>query len=194
MSGPAADREAAALWEMLGSAVPADLAGKRVLDVAPPGEPDRVSTELEGRGGALVRPELDAEWEKAGYDLAVCREVIQRDPYPARLLMRLWGVMTEGGTLLLHSPVMTEPEKSQFARFVAADAGAGATEWLPGRLALRWSVETSGFDVDGWLATEDRPHEGVAAAALVATRTTRLPSLMLATPTAPEGVVANGGG
>ena len=183
----------AALWEMLGPAIPADLAGKRVFDLAPPGDPDRVAGELEGRGAeALVRGALDAEWEKAGYDLVVCRDVIQRDPHPANLLTRLWGVLTEGGTLLLHCPVMTEPEKSQYARFVAADAGTGSTEWLPGRLALRWSVETSGFDVGGWLATADRPQDGVAAAALVATRTTRLPSLMLATPTGPE--VAGGRG
>jgi hypothetical protein len=160
-----------------------------VLDVAPPGDADRVSIELEGRSGELlVRGELDAEWEKVGYDLVVCRDVIQRNPHPACLLNRLWGVMTEGGSLLLHSPVLTDPEKSRFARFVAANAGAGSTEWLPGRLALRWSVETSGFDIEGWLATEDRPKSGVAGAALVAARTTRLPSLMLATPTGPQEV------
>jgi hypothetical protein len=182
------DRETQ-LWEVLGPAIPADLAGKRVLDVAPAGNADRVSTELASRGAdLLLRADLDAEWEQAGYDLVVCRDVIQRDPHPARLLTRIWGVMAEGGTLLLHSPVMTEPENSHYARFVAAGAGSGSTEWLPGRLALRWSVETSGFDVGGWLATGDGGESGIASAALVADRTTRLPSLMLATPTEPEEV------
>ncbi len=188
MSGAQAERDMT-LWKLLGSAVPDDLAGKRVLDVAPPGDADQVSSELDGRGAELlVRADPDAEWKKAGYDLVVCRDVLQRDPHPARLLTRLWEVMTEGGTLFLHSPVMTEAEKSRFARFVAASAGTGSTEWLPGRLALRWSVETSGFDVERWLATEDAPESGVARAALVAVRTTRLPSLMLATPTRPEEV------
>lgn len=189
MSGPGEQTDAATLWAILGPAIESDLSGKRVLDLAPAGAADQISSELEDRGAAyLVRKACDEDWGEGGFDLAVCRDAIQRDPHPARLVTRLWEALAEGGTLLLHSPVMTEAEKSRFARFVAASAGTGTSEWLPGRLALRWVVETNGFDVKGWLATDESPQDGVADAALVAVRAGRFPSLLLATPTAPEEV------
>jgi hypothetical protein len=167
---------------------------------------ERLAAELADRGDAgrllFVAPAaaaaIDAaevvRWDPADegarpdgpFELVVCAEAIQAGPHPANLLLALWEVMPVGGTLLLHSRVLTEPAQSAFARFVAADAGAGDTEWLPGRLALRWTVETNGFDFDRWIdAGPSGPTD--ADAYLVATRTERTPSLVLATPTPIDG-------
>lgn len=172
---------------LLAAALPTELAGRRVLELAP--SPDKaLAEELSAREPAsLVQMGPEDEWGAKGpYDSIVCRQVIQADPHPARLLLAIWEALVEGGALVLAAPVMTAVARSRYARFVASSAGAGGTEWLPGRLALRWSVETSGFDVERWLVSaEDAPGE-TAEAALLATRTVRWPSLILATPTKPE--------
>ena len=62
---------------------------------------------------------------------------------------------------------------------------------MPGRLALRWSVETSGFDVERWLESGGEA-EPTVDAYLVAKRTERYPALVLATPARPEGVSDDG--
>jgi hypothetical protein len=179
----------ASYWVLLGAELPTDLAERRVLDVAPAGDPDRVSAELASRGAAeLVRwdPAAELAAGPGHFDLAICRGLMQRTPHPANLLSRLWAAIAEGGTLLLESRVMTEVERSRYAMFNAAGAGLGDSEWLPGRLALRWSVETSGFDFDRWLASPGlAPGPGEASVCLAATRTARPPSLDIAIP-APE--------
>jgi hypothetical protein len=173
--------------QLLASGLPDDLTGKRVLDLAP-APVEALADELSGRDPALLaqrRP--DDDWAAEGpFDFIVCRNAIQADPHPARFLLALWEALAEGGTLVLASPVMTAVARSRYARFVAVSADAGATEWLPGRLALRWSLETSGFDVERWLATAEDAPGAVADAAVVAVRTARWPSLILATPTKPE--------
>lgn len=185
----AADAGSMVTAELLASALPADLAGKRVLDLAP--APDKqLAAELTGRKpNLLAQKRPDDDWAAEGpYDAILCRDTVQRDPHPARLLLTLWEALADGGRLVLAAPVMTAAERSRYARFVAVSAGAGETEWLPGRLALRWSLETSGFDVERWLAGTEDALGDVADAALVAVRTDRWPSLVLATPTKPEEV------
>lgn len=184
----AAQRSDAAHRELLGPAVPEDLAGRRLLDVGPGGEPDGLSDDLAGRGAAeVVRWDPAAALEaEPGFDLVVCREVLQRDPHPANLLTAIWDATAADATLLLHSRVLAEVSKSMYAQFVAASAGLGDTEWLPGRLALRWTVETAGFDADRWISTGPTDGAREADAYLHATRTARIPSLRLATPAAPS--------
>ncbi len=189
MSGPGQGNQASS-WGVLAAAVPEDLAGRRLLDVGPGGEPDSLSAELAGRGAeAILRwdPAEPLGAEATGFDLIVCREVLQASPHPANLLNRIWEAGSEGAVLLLHSRVLADVEKSMYAQFVAASAGLGDTEWLPGRLALRWSVETSGFDVDRWLAGGEGAAGALeASACLQATRTARTPALQLATPAQPR--------
>jgi Methyltransferase domain len=173
--------------ELLASALPTKLTGKRVLLLSPAAD-EALSAELSKRKPAvLAERSPDDAWGADGpYDFIVCRDVIQADPHPAKLVLALWEALADAGALVLAAPVMTASVRSRYARFVAAAAGAGATEWLPGRLALRWSLETSGFDVERWLASaEDAPGE-VGEGALLAVRTKRWPSLILATPTKPE--------
>ena len=99
-----------------------------------------------------------------------------------------------GRALLLHSRVQTDPGQSAFARFVGAHAGVGDTEWLPGRLALRWTVETNGFDIERWIDAGSSASRGEDDAFLVATRTERTPSLILATPVPVDGPSQKRGG
>jgi hypothetical protein len=121
------------------------------------------------------------------FDLIVCVATIEADPHPANLLLALWELMPVGATLLLHSRVLTDPAQSAYARFVAAHAAGGESEWLPGRLALRWTVETNGFDVARWIDAGSSAPRGEDDAFLVATRTARTPSLVLATPVPVDG-------
>jgi hypothetical protein len=173
-------------WARLGAELPTDGAARQILLVGPGRDKDD-----SGIGGIT-----DAvRWDPAGtgsrpagpFDLVVCAGAIQADPHPANLILSLWETMAVGGTMLLHSRVLTDPEQSTYARFVAAHAGVGETEWLPGRLALRWTVETNGFDVDRWIDAGSSAPRGEDDAYLVATRTGRTPALVLATPVAVDG-------
>jgi hypothetical protein len=187
---PPLEQTGASHWDLFGPALPADLTGQRVLDVGLAGERDRTSKEIAARGAAeFVRwePPQPLVAEQGGFDLVICRDVLQRDPHPSSLLTRLWEAMVEGGILLLESRIMTAAERSMYAEFVASKAGIGASEWLPGRLALRWSIETSSFDVDRWLSIGDGNAEASEASAyLLAVRAPRTPSLYLATPAEPK--------
>jgi len=177
-------------WSVLGPEVPEDLAGRLVLDVSDPGLAiDGSSEALLARGAREVvrwQPPGDIERDPSeGFDFVYCRDTLQRDPHPMNFLSRLWHLTAEGATLLLESRVIPAPEQSRYARFVAGAAGGDSSpEWLPGRLALRWSVETSGFDVGRWLpspAGEPKDAQAVSAY-LRATRVARQPALDLAIP------------
>jgi|GEM_PF-2321388 len=179
-------------WERLGAELPNDHGERRILLVGP------------ARDGAAVGlgPDKTTGWDPAGgesppegpFDLVLCAAAIQADPHPANLLLALWETMAVGGTLLLHSRVLSDPAQSTYARFGAARAGTGDTEWLPGRLALRWTVETNGFDVERWLDAGSSDPRGEGEAYLVATRTERTPALVLATPIPVDGPSQKGDG
>jgi hypothetical protein len=89
--------------------------------------------------------------------------------------------------LFLHARVLTDPQESTYARFGAARVDKGDTEWLPGRLALRWTIETGGFDLDRWIEAGGTEPGGEADAYLRAVRTPRTPALVLATPVPVDG-------
>jgi hypothetical protein len=173
-------------WQRFEADVPASLEGVRVLDIGPAAGSDEISAELAGRGAdshVVTGPGSPDSWG-TGFELVVCREALQGDAHPANLLTAIWNASAEGAKLLLHSLVMTDAGLSAYARFVAASAGVGDTEWLPGRLALRWTIETSAFDVERWI--DAGADGGRDDAYLVATRTQRIPSLILATPVPAE--------
>lgn len=121
------------------------------------------------------------------FSLVVCAETIAADARPAPLLLALWETMWEGAALYLHARVLTDPEESAYARFGAARVGEGDTEWLPGRLALRWTIETGGFDFDCWIEAGSAEPGGDADVYLRAVRTPRTPALVLATPIPVDG-------
>jgi len=112
--------------------LPADLDRARLLEVA-------------GDSGVEGRAQE--------FDFALCRDPLRSCPYPMALLADLWRLLAPGGVLLLEAEVDPAREHSPYARFVpAATTGAG---WVPGRLALRWMIEASGFDVERWLGDAD---------------------------------------
>jgi hypothetical protein len=168
----------------------------------------RLEAELPSKPGRLLLVGADAPagtkatvWDPAAgeprpegaFDSVVCAGAIQAAAHPANLLLALWEVMPPGSPLLLHTRILTDPACSTFARFVAASAGVGETEWLPGRLALRWTVETNGFDLARWIESGPSEPAGEAEAYLEATRTERTPSLVLATPIPVDGPSQKGG-
>lgn len=130
--------------------LPADLDPARLLEVED-------ASSVAGRAGS--------------FDFVLCRDALRASPYPMALLSELWRVAAPGGVLLLEAAVLPETERSVYARFTPLAGGSAG--WTPGRLALRWMVESCGFDVDCWLgdanATGPRAH-------LRATRAERRPA------------------
>jgi SAM-dependent methyltransferase len=118
--------------------LPADLDDRRVLEVTEAGLPKGVEPEA-GR-----------------FDFVLCHNALRASPYPMALLTDLWRLTSPGGVLLLEADTLAEPERSQCASFVSEGSGRG---WVPGRLALRWMVESCGFDVERWL---DQPLDSAA--------------------------------
>jgi hypothetical protein len=182
------DATAQTHWELIAGDVPDDLSGRKILDVRP--EADPVSEEIESRKATDIRVWDGAEdlpADAGGFDLVICREALNRTAYPANFLSRLWAATPEGATLVIQCRVMTPVDLSMYARFVEAATGDGEFEWLPGRLAFRWLVETSGFDIDHWIdspALAVAPGEGDAY--LVATRVARAPALDVSIPESPD--------
>jgi hypothetical protein len=182
------DATAQSHWERIAGEVPGDLSGRKVLDVR--SEADPVSAEIESRKGTDLRVWDGAEdlpADAGGFDLVLCREALNRTAHPANFLSRLWAATAEGATLVIQCRVMTPVDLSMYARFVEAATGGGEFEWLPGRLAFRWSVETSGFDIERWIdspALAAGPGEGDAY--LVATRVARPPALDVSIPESPD--------
>lgn len=180
-------------WARLGAEVPREFDGGRVL---------LVGSGADDHGLALKRAAEVISWDPAEkshrpdgpFALLISAGAIQATAHPANLLTVLCEVAAPGATLLLHSRVLTDPAHSAFANFAASRAGSGETEWLPGRLALRWTVETNGFTVDRWIDAGSSEPRGEDDALLMATRNERTPALILATPTMVDGPSQKGGG
>lgn len=180
---------AASPWARLEAELPSDLGKRRVLVVGP-------GDGLEVEKAASVDrwdPAATATCPDGPFDLIVTAGAIQATAHPANLLTALCDVAAPGATLLLHSRTLSDPQQSTYARFVAAHAGIGDTEWLPGRLALRWTVETNGFDIERWIDAGSTDQRGEGDAYLVATRNERIPALTLATPIPVDGPSQKGG-
>ncbi|HEY1854809.1 MAG TPA: methyltransferase domain-containing protein [Solirubrobacterales bacterium] len=172
-------------WKLIGPVVPENLEDRRVLDVGPGGE-DPCSRAIRSRSAVTVaswNPSDERPAEEGVFDLVVCRDSLNATAHPANLLSDIWHLTAVDGTLLLECRVMTAVDLSIYARFVEAAVGVGEAEWLPGRLALRWSVETSGFDVDRWIDSPGlEAGSGEASAYLAATRVARPPALDISIP------------
>jgi hypothetical protein len=139
--------EAEALQEL-----PADLAGARLLEVVQPGAHGTISAALVDRGTEEIvesdRPQVLLDGDQGRFDYILCADILRSSPYPMALLADLWRLAAPGAVLLLEAEIVPGLDHSAYARFVPAAGDAG---WVPGRLALRWMVEVSGFDVERWL-------------------------------------------
>ena len=171
-------------WLGFGREVPEDLSGVRVLDVgsnagydpfmfAKRGASDILACEpfefinqahfLEGiyRSGVDFQP---LKWEDLDpvvhgtFDLVHCHGVLYHEPHPMAMLERLRAMLAPGGTMFLGSMMLADPELSEYARFVpGAFYGDPTWWWVPGRLCLRWMIETAGLDVLGEFGVHDGP-------------------------------------
>ena len=162
--------------EDLFARLPERIDGWRVLAVGGEGG---TADAFEARGAAEVvvcaEPSEQLRADAGSFDLVHCAE-LGSDLQPLSLYAWLWQVTAPGSLLLLEAAVMHDAASSQYARFVPAGGSpTGRPHWVPGRLALRWMVENSGFDVQGWLP--DVPSvPGRAGVRLQAVRVERSPA------------------
>jgi SAM-dependent methyltransferase/predicted O-methyltransferase YrrM len=161
-------------WQMLDEHLD-DLAGKRVLDVGSNAGYDPFMFNLRGadeviacepfafvhqakflesiyQTGIDIRQigwqQLNPE-ELGRFDLVHCNGVLYHEPNPLGMLLRLRSMLADDGQMLFGSMLHGSGEQSQYIRFVP-DAYAGDRTWwfVPGRLAMRWMLEVSGFAVE----------------------------------------------
>lgn len=162
-------------WVTLGAELGEAVQGKRVLDVGSNAGYDPFMFNLRGAEHVLACEPFDfirqaqflesiyqtgVDFQKIGwqqldpaeqgsFDLVHCHGVLYHEPDPMGLVQRLWRMTAPGGTLLLGSMMLADPQLSEYARFVPTSYYGDETWWwVPGRLALRWMVETGGFDVE----------------------------------------------
>jgi SAM-dependent methyltransferase len=161
-------------WIGLGAEVPESLAGKRVLDVgsnagydpfmfAHRGAERVVGCEPFGFHQQAVFLESiyhsgvqfeQIGWEQLSperfgtFDLIHCNGLLYHEPNPMALLLRLRSMLAPGGELILGSMTLADAEQSEYLRFVPGSYFGDPTWWfVPGRLALRWMLEVTGFRI-----------------------------------------------
>ena len=160
-------------WQALRPHVP-DVTGRRVLDIGSNAGYDPFMFKLLGAADVMacepfefiqqmeflesiyrtgVRPcrmrwqELDPERD-ARFELVHCHGVLYHEVHPMVLLQRLREMLTDDGVLLFGSMMLADPELSECARFVpGAYYNDPSWWWVPGRLAMRWMLETVGLQV-----------------------------------------------
>jgi len=147
-----ATSEKAPALENLFARLPERIDGWRVLAV---GGQNGAADAFDARGaGEIVvcaEPSEGLRADFRSFDLVHCTDS-ESDLQPMSLYAWLWQVTAPGSLLLLEAAVLDDAASSQYARFVpAGESPTGRSRWVPGRLALRWMVENSGFDVQGWL-------------------------------------------
>jgi SAM-dependent methyltransferase len=158
--------------------LPDSLEGWHVLALGP-GEPGKDYLTGIGAQTYLALDELSEDSvEGSSFDLVVCGSELETNAHPLALYAWARRAVKPGGILVAGSRVLPDPARSQYARFVPADAPGGASRWIPGQLAFRWMVEVSGFDVSGWLGSGES-HSPDPVAYLQAAAADRTPALDL---------------
>lgn len=160
-------------WQTLRAHLP-DIAGRRVLDVGSNAGYDAFMFKLLGARDVMacepfefihqmeflesiyhtgIRPcrmrwqELDPQLHGL-FDVVHCHGVLYHEVHPMVLLERLREMLTVDGQLLFGSMMLADPELSECARFVPRSYyNDPSWWWVPGRLAMRWMLETVGLRV-----------------------------------------------
>lgn len=158
-------------WGWVENIIP-DLAGKRVLDIGSNAGYDPFMFHLRGAAEVLAcEPFVFIEqarfleevyatgvdfrqitWqqldpaEHGRFDFIHCHGVLYHEPHPLALPMKLRSLLADGGELLFGSILLARPEVSEYARFVPDSFNGDETWWwVPGRLAMRWMLESAGL-------------------------------------------------
>jgi SAM-dependent methyltransferase len=161
-------------WQNLAPYVP-DLEGARVLDVGSNAGYDAFMFKLRGAAEVMACEPYDffhqmeflesiyhtgieacrLGWQQLDpdvhgtFDLVHCHGVLYHEMHPIALLQRLHAMLADAGTLLFGSMMLAGAELSEYARFVpGAYFGDDTWWWVPGRLAMRWMLESVGFVVE----------------------------------------------
>lgn len=128
----------------------------------------------------LDEPSEEDGVEPGSVDLAICGSELETDAHPLATYAWLRRAIKPDGILVAGAKVLPDPARSQYAHFYPAEKTGGRSRWVPGRLAFRWMVEVSGFDVDSWLGDRGELGECRTVAHLQARAGERTPALDLA--------------
>jgi SAM-dependent methyltransferase len=101
----------------------------------------------------------DLDPERHGrFDLIHCHGVLYHEPHPMAMLAALRRMLAPGGTMLFGSMMLADPELSEHLRFVPTSYYGDPTWWfVPGRLAMRWMLEATGFKSEEEFGISDGP-------------------------------------
>lgn len=162
-------------WLELGREIPSDLGGMRVLDVGSNAGYDPFMFSLRGAEQVLAcepfvfhhqalflesiyRSGVNFEqigWEELDpqrhgkFDLVHCNGVLYHEAHPLLLLQYLREMVAKDGRVLIGTMMLADPEMSEHVRFVPGPYHGDPTWWwVPGRLAMRWMLESVGFTVE----------------------------------------------
>lgn len=157
---------------------PDRLDGWRILAI---GGGDFGSDYLTGIGAGeiveLEEPSEEKGLEAGAFDLAICGSELETTIHPLGTYAWLRRAIKPEGILVAGSKVLPDPAKSQYAHFYPAGKTGAASRWVPGRLAFRWMIEVSGFDVECWLGDQAESNECGKIAHLQAAAADRTPAL-----------------
>jgi hypothetical protein len=150
-------------WSELERQLPPSLGDRRVLVVGGNAELDAAAFRTRGEEHVVA---CEGDWEGLAadrdgrFEIVHCNDLLHRVLEPMTLLRRLRALTAPGGTLLMGSMMLADPERSEYLRFIPSAHAGDANLWfIPGRLAFRWMVGTAGYDVEAEFGLQEGPRE-----------------------------------
>jgi hypothetical protein len=143
-------------WGIEGAQLPESLDGWRVLEIGA-----GLGEQAYGARGAAEtvicpEPSESLQAEPGRFDLIHCSAAIETELHPLAVGAWLWRLGAPSCKLVYGGVALADPELTAMAKLERESGNPECRwRWLPGRMALRWMVENSGFDVDRWIG--ERP-------------------------------------